>query len=115
MPETNAKILSELVNINNADMIPVILFVVDKESNTTIDQHTVGCYVMPRRGEIIDYKESHLEVYAVEYKFVNTKNTGRHGWVGFASRLLMMPEWIQQIVVWTWELKPEVDDTLNNQ
>lgn len=73
IPENEIELSGQISSILKAGLIPAKIVVYDRKSEDVIDHHVVGCYAVPRKGEVIAYGETQLVVINVHHEFQATR------------------------------------------
>ncbi len=59
----------QMFEITRAGMIPIRLQMIERQSNTLIDEDLVACRSVPRNGEIVEHGQQRWQVVGVQHAF----------------------------------------------
>ena len=69
MPIPDDELCNEVLRVQQAGLIPVLLVVYDEASGREESRHMLGCFAVPRVGEVIQCGVAKVGVFGVSHDF----------------------------------------------
>jgi len=74
MPIPADELCEEVLKVQQAGLIPVCLLVFDKASGQEASRHMLGCFAVPRVGEVIHCGAAKVGVFGVSHDFTAARD-----------------------------------------